>query len=67
MQQLHIKVKPGLIPPFYYEHKTPKGLEEVQASERRYIEAYLRHPRRTDWKYFWGILGNIFLRLRHSH
>jgi len=62
MQELRIKVKPGLLPPFYYELKRPEGIEEVQESERRYIEAYLKHPFKTDWRYFWGTVGNILFR-----
>ena len=67
MQQLHISVKPGLLPPFYYEKQTPRTVEEVQASERKYIEAWQKHPFATDWKYFWGILGNILFKHKRSN
>lgn len=67
MQALRIKVKPGLIPPFYYEKQSPKTIEEVQESERKYIEAYLAHPFRTDWKYFWGTIGNILFHHKKSN
>lgn len=66
MQELRSKVKPGMLPPLYYEKKTPIGLDEVQESERRYIEAYLKHPFRTDWKYFWGIVHNIVIKSKRS-
>ena len=66
MQELRIKVKPGLIPPFYYEKETPHTVEDVQESERRYIESYLEHPLKTDWKYFWGSLFNIVFRRKRS-
>ena len=66
MQALRIRTKPGLLPPFYYERHTPETIDEVQASERRYIEAYLAHPFRTDWRYFWGIVGNIIFHKKHS-
>ncbi|MGX8712702.1 MAG: sugar transferase [bacterium] len=66
MQQLRTRTKPGLLPPFYYERNTPVTLDEIQASERRYLEAYLQHPFRTDWRYFWGILGNILFNRKHS-
>lgn len=66
MQEMHTSVKPGLLPPFYYEQETPQTIEEVQDSERRYIEAYLKHPFRTDWRYFWGILGNILFKHKRS-
>jgi lipopolysaccharide/colanic/teichoic acid biosynthesis glycosyltransferase len=66
MQQLRTKVKPGMLPPFYYEKKTPKGLDEIQDSERRYIESYLKKPFMTDWRYFWGTLYNIFIKMKRS-
>lgn len=67
MQQMHISVKPGLMPPFYYEDKTPETLEEIQESERRYIEDYQKHPFRTDWRYFWGIVKNIVFKRKRSN
>ena len=67
MQKLHISVKPGLLPPFYYDEKTPETLEDVQASEKRYIEAYHKHPFATDWRYFWGTVGNILFKHKRSH
>lgn len=66
MQQLRNKVKPGLVPPFYYEKQTPVTIEDVQASERRYIEAYLKHPFLTDWRYFWGGIYNILFKGKRS-
>ena len=66
MQQLRIRTKPGMLPPFYYDRHTPETIEEVQESERRYLEAYLKAPFKTDWRYFWGIVGNILLRRKRS-
>lgn len=66
MQSLRVKVKPGLLPPFYYDKQTPRTIEDVQNSERRYIESYLQHPLRTDWKYFWGTIGNILIHGKRS-
>lgn len=66
MQELRTKTKPGLLPPFYYDRKSPETIEEVQESERRYLEAYLKAPRRTDWRYFWGIVGNIIFHHKKS-
>lgn len=57
LQQLRIKTKPGLIPPFYAD--LPKTLDEIQASELKYLNAYFNHPWRTDWKYFWMAFRNI--------
>lgn len=67
MQKLHISVKPGLLPPFYYEKHTPSTPEEVQESERRYIESYHKRPLYTDWRYFWGIVRNILFNRKRSH
>ena len=67
MQKLRISVKPGLLPPFYYDKKTPETLEEIQESEKRYIEAYLKRPFATDWRYFWGTVGNILFKHKRSH
>ena len=64
LQQLRIKFKPGLLPPFYVD--SPETLEEIEESERRYLEAYSEHPFRTDWKYFWRIVGNILFHGKHS-
>lgn len=66
MQTLRTKVKPGLLPPFYYDRQTPKTIEEVQASERRYIEECLKHPILTDIRYFFGTIGNILFRGKTS-
>ena len=67
MQELHISVKPGLLPPFYYDKQSPETLEDVQASEKRYIDAYHKHPFATDWRYFWGTVGNILFKHKRSH
>jgi hypothetical protein len=64
LQELRIKTKPGLIPPFYAD--LPVTLEEIQNSERRYLEAYFKHPIRTDWKYFWKAMKNIVLKKARS-
>ena len=67
MQELHISVKPGLLPPFYYDEKTPETIEDVQAWDKRYIEAYHKRPFATDWRYFWGTVGNILFKHKRSH
>jgi len=64
LQKLRIKTKPGLIPPFYVDY--PKTLEEIMASELRYLSAYMKHPFRTDWVYFWKALFNIIFRKYRS-
>ena len=64
LRDLRIKFKPGMLPPFYSD--MPETLDEIQESERKYLEAYEKHPFRTDWKYFWRIVGNILFRHKHS-
>jgi lipopolysaccharide/colanic/teichoic acid biosynthesis glycosyltransferase len=60
-----IKHKPGLIPPFYVD--MPDTLEEIMASELRYIELYERNPFITDFRYFFKALRNILFKRARSH
>jgi lipopolysaccharide/colanic/teichoic acid biosynthesis glycosyltransferase len=50
LQELRIKYKPGLIPPFYAD--MPSDLDEIQASETRYLDSYDKSPVMTDVRYF---------------
>jgi lipopolysaccharide/colanic/teichoic acid biosynthesis glycosyltransferase len=65
MQQLRVRTKPGLVPPFYAD--MPKTLTEIQDSERRYLEAWLRAPFRTDVKYFFLAFWNIVFKHARSN
>ena len=65
MQELRIKLKPGLIPPFYAD--MPKSFEEIVESERRYIMRKLEKPFRTDWVYFWKSVWNIVIKGARSN
>ena len=56
--------KPGLIPPYYAD--MPKSLEEIEASEKRYLEAYIKHPLKTDLSYFFKAVNNIVLKKKRS-
>ncbi len=64
LKEKRIKTKPGLIPPFYAD--MPESLEEIQASELKYLSTYEKKPIRTDWKYFWKALANIIFRKARS-
>jgi len=64
LQEKRIKTKPGLIPPFYVD--MPKTLNEIQASEMKYLMAYEKKPFRTDWKYFWKAVWNILFKSARS-
>lgn len=58
LKKTRTKYKPGLIPPYYVD--MPDTIEEVWESERNYLEKYSRHPFRTDFRYFFKALKNIF-------
>ncbi|MFI3297217.1 MAG: sugar transferase [bacterium] len=64
LQELRVKVKPGLLPPFYAD--MPTTLEEIQESEIRYIQSYLKSPILTDWRYFWKCVNNIVFKGKRS-
>ncbi len=57
LQDKRSKTKPGLVPPYYAD--MPKSEDEVCQSESRYLDAYFKHPLRTDIKYFWKAFFNI--------
>lgn len=65
LREKRIMVKPGLIPPYYYD--MPSKLEEIQQSELRYLEAWEKRPLRTDLKYFVVSLWNIMFRHARSN
>lgn len=63
-QERRINYKPGLIPPFYVDY--PKTLEEIMESEIRYMNAYDKHPFRTDFVYFFKASFNIVFKKYRS-
>jgi len=64
VQMLRVQVTPGLIPPFYAD--MPNTLEEIVESERRYIQASLKSPFKTDFIYFCKAMRNILFRKARS-
>lgn len=64
LKEKRIKYKPGLIPPYYVD--MPDTLEEVMASELKYLNAYEKRGFITDWNYFWKALYNIFIKKARS-
>jgi len=64
LKNKRLKYKPGLVPPFYAD--MPKTLEEIQASEWKYLEEYEKHPFATDFKYFWRAFYNIVVKKARS-
>tara|TARA_S200000501_G_scaffold376975_2_gene433716 strand:+ start:3881 stop:4897 length:1017 start_codon:yes stop_codon:yes gene_type:complete len=57
LQNLRIKVKPGLIPPYYAD--MPQNFDEILESERQYIFKKNKNPIRTDIIYFTRAFLNI--------
>jgi hypothetical protein len=60
LQALRKKVRPGLIPPYYAD--LPETFDQICDSERRYIQAFLVRPFRTQIVYFWKAFVNIVFR-----
>ncbi|WP_298245929.1 sugar transferase [uncultured Christiangramia sp.] len=60
LQEKRTRTKPGLLPPFYAD--MPKTLEEIIASEMKYLEAYEKAPITTDFKYFFLAFKSIFFK-----
>lgn len=64
LKEMRLKSKPGLVPPFYVD--MPITLEEIMASETRYLEAHEKHPFLTDINYFFKAFYNIFFKKARS-
>ncbi len=65
LQEKRVRNRPGLIPPYYAD--LPDTLDEIQESELRYLDAYQKHPLRTQLRYFGKAFYNIlFKRARSS-
>lgn len=60
LKSKRIRTKPGLLPPFYAD--LPNTLDEIMASELRYLDAYAKSPFKTDLIYFFKILKNILFK-----
>jgi lipopolysaccharide/colanic/teichoic acid biosynthesis glycosyltransferase len=58
------KFKPGLVPPFYAD--MPKTLDEIQNSEKKYLEKYSKNKFKTDIEYLVKAFKNIFLHKARS-
>lgn len=65
LQHKRKRFKPGLLPPFYAD--MPETLEEIQASEMRYLKACEKNGTFiTDIRYFFKILKNILINKARS-
>lgn len=64
LKEKRTRYKPGLVPPFYVD--MPKTLEEIMASESKYLDEYAKSPFLTDVRYFFAAFYNIFFRRARS-
>ena len=63
-QERRKNFKPGLLPPYYAD--MPKTIEEIELSEKRYLDAYEKNPFKTDIKYFIKAVNNILIKQKRS-
>jgi lipopolysaccharide/colanic/teichoic acid biosynthesis glycosyltransferase len=64
LQELRVKHKPGLVPPYYYD--MPNSFDEIIESERRYLSLKQTHPYSTDIRYFFKAWYNIIFKNARS-
>ena len=64
LQELRIKTKPGLVPPYYVD--LPVTFEEICYSERKYLMQYFESPLKTDFVYFFKAAWNILIKRNRS-
>ena len=64
LQELRIKTKPGLVPPYYVD--LPVTFEEICDSERKYLMQYFESPLKTDFVYFFKAAWNILIKRKRS-
>jgi len=65
VRERRIRYNPGLIPPYYAD--MPEGLDEIQDSELRYLNAYDKKPLLTDTRYFFRSIRNIMFHYARSN
>lgn len=64
LQELRVKFKPGLIPPYYAD--LPESFQEIIESERQYLLQKQQHPFMTDVRYFSKAVYNIVVKKARS-
>lgn len=63
-QERRKNFKPGLFPPYYAD--MPKSIEDIELSEKKYLDAYEKNPVKTDLKYFMKAVNNILIKNKRS-
>jgi len=61
-KDLYLKVKPGIISPIFDENSDT--FQDIERIEYEYLENYMKHPLKTDWKYFWITAQSILKGVR---
>ncbi|MFA6895583.1 MAG: sugar transferase [Bacteroidales bacterium] len=61
-KDLYLQVKPGVISPIFDENNDK--FEDIERIELQYLKSYIKHPIKTDWRYFWITLYKIIKGLR---
>lgn len=64
LQEQRTKFTPGLVPPYYAD--LPETVEDFYFTEGKYLSEYEKKPIRTDIKYFFKAMHNIFIKKARS-
>ncbi len=64
LQKLRVKIKPGLVPPYYAD--LPTNFDGILKSEKLYIKKKMKNSIKTDLIYFFQALNNIIIKGKRS-
>ncbi len=64
LQKLRVKIKPGLVPPYYAD--LPTNFDDILKSEKLYIKKKMKNSLKTDLIYFFQALNNIIIKGKRS-
>ena len=64
LQKLRVKIKPGLVPPYYAD--MPSNFEGILKSEKLYIRKKMKNSIKTDIIYFFQAFHNIVIKGKRS-
>ena len=64
LQERRTAHKPGLLPPYYAD--MPETLDDIMASEIKYLDDFEKNRWKTDCRYFFSIMKNILIKKARS-
>jgi len=64
-RQKRMKYKPGLVPPYYVD--LPKDLNEIMASEKKYLDEFDKYGYKADIRYLYKAVKNILVYRQRSN